>query len=146
MWILSISFFISFLLQAKPSPLTNKSKDALGRDFVRPSTSILPVGVRTRVIAPASTYSLMAWYLIGMCLDCLPVTGLRAKSTAPLLSQCMGIGEDTSYPNSSMNDLYHMAWFEASARLMYSASVVDCATVFCFCEHQEMAALARRKT
>src|SRR6266702_1336134 len=107
MWILSISFCISFLLQAKPSPLTNKSKDALGRDLVRPSASISPVGVRTRVIALASTYFLMAWYFIGMCLDSLPVTGLRAKSTVPLLSQCMGIGEDTSYPNSCMNDLYH---------------------------------------
>src|SRR6266581_2851576 len=79
MWILSISFCISFLLQAKPSPLTNKSKDALGRDLVRPSASISPVGVRTRVIAPASTYSLMAWYFIGICLDTQPVRKLMTR-------------------------------------------------------------------
>jgi hypothetical protein len=84
--------FLVFLSLANPKPLTMRSKDARGRDFVRPSASISPVGVRTRSMTSASTYSLMAWCLIAICLERLPVTGLRAKSTAPLLSQWRGMG------------------------------------------------------
>src|SRR6266404_9458556 len=55
------------------------------------------------------------------------------------------MGESNSYPNSSNKVLYHAAWFAASARLIYSASVVDWATVFCFLVPHEMAALPSKK-
>src|SRR6266702_2805618 len=51
-------FLFSSLLILSTLPLGSKSitrYNALGRDFVRPSAGISPVGVHTRVIALAST-------------------------------------------------------------------------------------------
>src|SRR5712672_2249174 len=42
-------------------------------------------------ICPNSEYLHTTWCLISMCLDLRPVTGFRARSMAPLLSQCRGI-------------------------------------------------------
>jgi hypothetical protein len=75
-----------------------------------------------------------------------PSHRIKANLTEPVLSPCSRIGSSTSYPSSSRNILYHATWLPASARLIYLASVVLCAAVFCLHEHQEIAPSPNKNT
>ena len=66
-------------------------------------------------------------------------TGLTANFCADWLSLKMVILDRCLKPNSSIQVVKYMPSFADSVRLMYSASVDDKATVFCFLEHQEIA-------
>ena len=74
--------FETYSLCCETKTIDKIIKDALGSDFVRPSASISPVGVRTSSIACFATYSLIAWCLMVICLEHLPVIGFWDKSTA----------------------------------------------------------------
>src|SRR3954468_19475222 len=68
-----------------------------------------------------------------MCLDFWWDLGSLACATAPLLSQYISMGSSAlgTTPSSVMNFLIQYPSFVASEAVMYSASVVESATVFC---------------
>jgi hypothetical protein len=51
------------------------------------------------------------------------VTGFKAKSIAPLLSPCSGMGLSTLYPSSVRKLWYQAAWLATSVMASVSAAV-----------------------
>ena len=104
-----------------------------GRGLVSGSTILSFVGTLHIFTSPLSMIFRMRWKHLSMCLDLWCDLGSLAWAIAPLLSQYKFNGSDIlgKTPSLVMNFLIHTASLAASEAAIYSASVVESATVSC---------------
>ena len=110
------------------------------RDFLRISAVIFSVGTCTTDISLSRTALRTKWWRMSMCFNREWKIEFSERNFAPWLSQNIVPSYRWSNPSSFINLLRKMASFVASDKAIYSASVDDSATVFCFCDFQEIAA------
>ena len=106
--------------------------------LVNISTGLLSVGIYLSVIFLPSTASQIKWYWMSMCL--VHAWNLLSfdNAIAPWLSQLIVIG--LSNPHISWTNVHkYITSFAAWVCAMYSASVLDNMTIYCFLELQVMA-------
>ena len=97
---------------------------------VRLSAVISCVGIYCNQMILSITASQMKWWWISMCLDFASLTGFFVRSIAPWLSVQRTVASSPGpWPSSVRNCHIHLSSFVASARAIYSASIVDKATV-----------------
>ena len=103
--------------------------------LVNISTGFLSVGIYLSVIFQSSTASWMKWYQMSICL--VHVWNLLSfdNTIAPWLSQLIVIGL-TNPRISWTNVCKYITSFTAWVCAMYSASVLDNTTIYCFLELQ----------
>jgi hypothetical protein len=111
-------------------------KVAWSRGLVKISASWSCVGTWIMVIFLFSTSSLRKWYLTSMCLVLEWSTGFFAKLMALVLSHWSGTGVYSSL-KSLMVYVIQRSWEQQLAGAMYSALVVDWATLDCLQEDQD---------
>ena len=126
--------------QNSPTPkaarnLTNTSR---GSSFVKMSASICCIVQYLRSILELAICLRMKWWRMLMCLAQEWATGLRDKAMQPWLSAWMMEAFTCGYPRSSRRVRSQMASRVACDAAMYSASIVECATVGCFLDDHEM--------
>src|SRR5664279_976588 len=104
-----------------------------GSGLVSGSATFASVCILQSLISPDSTNCRISWYLLSMCLFFWCHLGSLACAIAPELSQYTSNGLDKlgTTPRSIRNFLIHTPSFAASEAAMYSASVVESATVSC---------------
>ena len=115
-----------------------------GKDLVKPSAILLLDAIWFNLIVPNSTWSLIWWNLISICLDLLSKPGFSANDRAPVLSQKNWAGHQCIlFISRFFNNFWiHMHSWAASDIETYSALHVLVATMSCFLVFQEMGELA----
>ena len=101
-------------------------------------------GTNVGRMSPALTLSLTKWQSISMCLVLACWTGLEAKDIEEALSHRILIGVETGTSKSLSRHLIQETSHVVSARDLYSASVEDLETTFCFLDCHEMRLLPRK--
>ena len=117
-----------------------------GKGLVRMSAIMSLVGHQNNCTCPFVTQDWMKWCHMSICLDLAWNWGFDANAMADWLLSNSSAGEGCMKFNSMNKFLSQMAWVVAFELAMYSASVVDRATVGCFLEDQAMAPPPIRNT
>src|SRR5664279_4851021 len=104
-----------------------------GSGLVSGSATFASVCILQILISPDSTNCRIRWYLLSICLFFWCHLGSRACAIAPMLSQYTSNGLDApgTTPTSIRNFLIQTPSFAASEPAIYSASVIESATVSC---------------
>jgi hypothetical protein len=119
-----------------PSSPRKRVKVAWSRGLVKISASWSCVGTWIKAIFPFSTLSLRKWYLTSMCLVLEWSIGFFPTLMALVPSHWSGTCVYSS-PKSLMVYVIQRSWEQQLAAVMYSASVVDWATLDCLREDQD---------
>ena len=88
-------------------------------------------------IVREATMSRTKWKSISTCLVQAWKTGLEDKYVAPMLSHHIIGGDWSETPSSDKRVVNHLISAATLASALYSASVLDLATVACFLQLQE---------
>src|ERR1700738_2113 len=118
-------------LYSNPIISLNPSCLSLAKAFVRMSATIYCVGQYSNSTILFSIFSLMKWCCTSMCFDLSWLVGFLANAIEPWLSHMMVVASSWTQPKSSINCRSQMASLVQRFMAMYSASIVDCATVCC---------------
>jgi len=113
-------------------------KVAFESGLVKPSAAWLFVGMYSNRTLPAATCSRIKWCRMCMCLVRAWSSGFLLRFIAPSLSANRIVGHDCLIVSSSNSCWNHSSSCTASDSAMYSASVLDRATVACFFVIQEI--------
>jgi hypothetical protein len=124
--------------EIKQTPISPRKrvKVAWSRGLVKISASWSCVGTWIKAIFPFSTLSLRKWYLSSMCLVLEWSTGFFATLMVLVLSHWSGTWVYFSL-KSLMVYVIQRSWEQQLAAAMYSASVVDWATLDCLRDDQD---------
>src|SRR6478672_6487128 len=106
-----------------------------GRALVKMSASMLPVGMYSNLTSLRATRSRAKWCMTSMCLDRLEMTGFLRILIAAWLSEKRPMVPVVTL-SSERSVRNQRASLMADAAAMYSASVVERATVGCRREDQ----------
>jgi hypothetical protein len=119
-----------------PSSSRKWANVAWSKGLVRISASCFSVGTWMRSMFRFSTLSLRKWYLTSMCLVLEWSTGFLATLMALVLSHMRGTWEHSS-PKSLSVYVIQSSWEQQLAATIYSASVINWATLNYLREDQE---------